>query len=440
MADKVKLTSDRIARLAPPAAGEFVLWDTEVASFGVRCTASGRKTFVLMYRVKGGGREAPRKRLTIGPAGPDGLSLDKARKIAKERVGDIAAGADPNAEAKAERQREILRLGAALDRYVVRDLDRRKIASRDQVVSSLRRGFDSLKNRDISGVTRRDVAECVEKLEKQTVASVDTKLKSGRASRRIGGRAAAAQFRAYARTFLNWATDQGLLQANPLAGWRRPRATRAELVARTGRAITDDEIRRVWSAADAIAAPYGDFVRVLLLTGQRRNEVSTMRWQDVDFAQAVWTIPAGVAKNGREHRVPLPDAVKAIIDRQPRHGRVPYVFAGVGGVPISGWSKRQAALRKASGVDFKLHDLRKTYRSGLSNLDIATDLAEVMLNHRRDDLIEIYDRADRWAQRRSAAGAWSAHVERVVGPLEHPSELPPGARRLDNIPQIGHSS
>ncbi len=416
LADKVKLTSDRIARLAPPTAGEFVLWDTEVASFGVRCTASGRKTFVLMYRVKGGGREAPRKRLTIGPAGSDGLPLDKARKIAKERAGDIAAGADPNAEAKAIRQREIVRLGAALDRYAARYLERRGIVSRSQVMSSLRRGLDSLKNRDISGVMRREVAECADALEKPTVQSVGAKLKSGKAFRRIGGPAAAAQFRVYARAFMNWATDQGLTTTNPLAGWRRPRATRAEIVARTGRAITDDEIRRVWSAADTVARPYGDFVRVLLLTGQRRNEVSTMRWQDVDFEQAVWTIPAGVAKNGREHRVPLPDAVKALIDRQPRHGRVPYVFAGVGGVPISGWSKRQAALRKASGVDFKLHDLRKTYRSGLSRLGVATDVAEMMLNHRRADLIEIYDRADRWAQRQNAAAAWAAHVGYVAVP------------------------
>jgi integrase len=157
-------------------------------------------------------------------------------------------------------------------------------------------------------------------------------------------------------------------------------------------------------------------VGVLLLTGQRKTETAVMRWEDIDLSRGVWTIPGGVAKNGREHSVPLPQQVVSIISHQNKFATTEYVFSGRGGVPLSGWSKRQDALVEASGVDFNLHDLRKTFRSGLSRLGVDQVLAEMMLNHKRDDLVEIYDREPRLAERREAAQRWAEHVTTIIAP------------------------
>ena len=412
MAEKTNLTEDRIQAMTPPATGERFLWDSKVPGFGVRCFPSGRKVFVLMYRVAGGGRAATRQRVTIGDVNK--VSLAKARTIAQTHNGDIAGGLDPRAEMRESKRREAARLDVALAAYD-RYLKRRQVENRAQCISALKRGMPQpLDKIDLASVDRRMIAERIEKIAVQSMQQVDTKTKAGKTKRIVGGPAAAAQFRSFAHTFLSWAADQGLIQANPIAGWRRPRTTRAELVKQPGRSISDGEIKSVWSACAKVANPYGDFVRILLLTGQRRTETARMRWRDVDLGQGVWTIPAGVAKNGREHAVPLPPIVSEILSRQERFNSTDYVFSGRGGVPLSGWSKRQAALVKESGVAFKLHDLRKTFRSGLSRLGVDLELAEMMLNHKRGDLIEIYDREQRSLDRQKASESWADHVAAVV--------------------------
>ena len=139
--------------------------------------------------------------------------------------------------------------------------------------------------------------------------------------------------------FLNWAVDTGLITAFPLAGWRRPRRTRAQLVARPGRALEDWELPIVWHVAAETGWPFGPYLRMLLLLGQRRLETSLMSWRDVDLEAGVWTISAAIAKTARQHRVPLPPAAVEILAGLPRTTSA-YVFPGRGGGPMAGWSKR----------------------------------------------------------------------------------------------------
>jgi integrase len=156
-----------------------------------------------------------------------------------------------------------------------------------------------------------------------------------------------------------------------------------------------------------------------------------MRWQDINFEEGVWTIPPGVAKNGREHRVPLPRFTIDILSCQRRLLDSPYVFAGRGGAAMSGWSKRMRSLASAGVGDFTLHDLRRTFRSGLSLLGVDADIAELMLNHARADLVERYDREPRWAERVSAAHMWAERVAGLVGSaIEHGDVVELAVRRL----------
>ena len=184
------------------------------------------------------------------------------------------------------------------------------------------------------------------------------------------------------------------------------------MAVRPGKSLSADELKAVWSACGDMPAPFGDYVRFLLLTGQRRKETALMRRTDVDLDAGVWTIPAKHAKNGREHRVPLPPVAVAIVAPPKRWAGDPHVFATGTGKPMSGWTKRQNKLVERSGVTFTLHDCRRTFRSGLTALKVESELAEIMLNHVRNDLIERYDREPRWqekSQRPQRGPITSAH-------------------------------
>ncbi len=139
-----------------------------------------------------------------------------------------------------------------------------------------------------------------------------------------------------------------------------------------------------------------------------------MKRADVDFANGVWTIPNTQTKNGREHRVPLPPFALAILQRQKKWAGCDYVFAGARGEAMTGWSKRQPDLVEKCGVGFTLHDCRRTFRSGLAAVGVDEDIAEMMLNHTREELLETYDREPRWKERVDAAQRWAQHIARVV--------------------------
>ena len=231
-----------------------------------------------------------------------------------------------------------------------------------------------------------------------------------------GGRPGAAQnLRKSASVFLGWAVDAGLIHASPLAGWRRQRRTRAERLAPAGRALADAELPAFWNAADAAPWPFDGYLKVLLLTGQRRTETAAMRWADIDPEAAIWTIPAAVSKSGRAHQVPLPPAVMEII-RATGRTTSPLVFPGRGGGVMSGWEKRMRPVREAAGLaHWTMHDLRRTFRTGLSALGIDYAVRELMLNHVvGDDLDQRYDRDPRLAGRVDAAERWADHVMRIV--------------------------
>lgn len=383
------LTEERI-RALKPTEKEVTLWDRDLRGFGVRCYPTGLKKFILQYRANGGGRNAQQRRITLGVAGS--VRLSDARAAAQKHLGEIAMGRDPQAERKEAVRADATRLDVLLDTYE-KHLAARKVVNRKTIMSLLRRELlGPLGKVYADNIRRRDVAERVEKLEAD------------------GWPGTAQDLRSKATTFFGWAVNRDLIYANPLAGWRRERTTRAQMKAPRGRALGSDEIRAVWVACGDVPAPFGDYVRLLLLTGQRRKETAMMRWADLDLGAGVRIIPAKQAKNGREHRVPLPPQAVELIARQRRWADDPYVFATGIGKPMSGWTKRQAKLVQFSSVAFTLHDCRRTFRSGLRALRVETELAEIMLNHVREDLIERYDREPRWAERMAAAAAWADQI------------------------------
>ena len=396
---RIALTAQRIERaVCPPGKDKDHLWDSVQPGLALRVYATGRKVFMAFYRV-GSGRGAPQRWDRLGDA--DAISLKDARDAARAKLGAVAKGTDPAGERRAQGKRDRARLAPALDAYEV-DLERRHVVKRKDRISLLRRELlKLLGNVELSTVARNDVVRLINAIEQD-------------------GRPGAAQdLRKNAAVFLGWAVDTGLLQASPLAGWRRPRRTRAQLLSRPGRALEDWELPILWGVANAAGWPFGPYLQMLLLLGQRRGETALISWLDVDVEAGVWTIPAAVTKSGRVHRVPLPPAAVAILSSLPRMASSGLVFPGRHGAPMTGWSKRLPPIVKqtsAAGMaSWTPHDCRRTMRTGLGRLGVDRIVAELLLNHAvSDELTAIYDRGDYWRARAEAAGRWAEHVLGIV--------------------------
>lgn len=400
----VRLTTIMVeSAVCPPGKTEVLLWDASCPGLAVRVHGTGAKTWCVRYRA-GKGREAPVRRLTLGRV--DKIGLAEARTAARKFLGEAAMGLDPAgkaAEQKVEaRDSKAAALGAAIDAYE-RELKRRKLVKRSEVISVLRRELrDELGEKtDVRTITRKKMVDRIEAV---------AKLRPG----------AAAYLRKASTGFLDWLANRGVIPQSPLAGYRKPRRTRAEMIEQPGRALDDAEVAKLWRATDA---RFGTLVRICLLTGTRRAEAAAMEWDDLDLKAGEWSIRAEVAKTGRARTVYLAPSAVELLESVPRIKDVALVFPSDAGTAITGWTKRVAAIAKASGVAFTMHDLRRTLRTGLSRLGVDRDTAELCLGHWRGDLIEAYDRNTAEPRQRKALELWAKHVENLCGG--------PGARVIE---------
>ena len=235
-----------------------------------------------------------------------------------------------------------------------------------------------------------------------------------------GSPVAANRVLAALRRMCNWAVERGIIALSPCDKLRPPTAEQSR-----DRVLIDGELKRLWAATEAIGWPFRDLVRLLLLTGQRRDEVGRMRWSEVDLDAALWTIPKERAKNGQAHPVPLSAPVLAILRTLPRvgggRGLTDYIFSTSGKTPVSGFSNSKDALDKRMGENspaWVLHDLRRTCASGMARLGIALPTIEKVLNHVSGSfggIAGIYNRHDFAAEKRCALDAWAGFIEQLVG-------------------------
>jgi integrase len=177
------------------------------------------------------------------------------------------------------------------------------------------------------------------------------------------------------KTFLRWCVGRAVLDQSPAEGVPLP----AKEVARD-HVLDDQELAEVILAARKIGGPYGGIVELLALTGQRREEVAGLTWQELDLEQRVWTIPKSRTKNGKAHVVHLSDQSLAVLKRTDQQG--PIVFSLLGSKPFQDFSTAKRQLDQLLGVTgWRLHDLRRTCVSGMARLGIAPHVADKILNH-----------------------------------------------------------
>ena len=254
-----------------------------------------------------------------------------------------------------------------------------------------------------------------------------TSIKRSLVAKRLGeiardnGGFAANRARAALSALFNWSIGEGFLDDNPVAGTHLP----TEEVKRD-RVLSDDEVALIWRHAGA--GDFGVILRLLLLTGARRDEVGAMAWTELQGA--TWTIPAERTKNGRPHELELPSAAVALLANHPaREGR-DLVFGSRAG-PFSGWSKAKieldarmlAALKAERGVQaalepWRLHDLRRTAATRMGDLGVQPHVVEAVLNHvsgSKAGVAGIYNRAAYRDEKRAALALWADRVTELTG-------------------------
>jgi integrase len=215
------------------------------------------------------------------------------------------------------------------------------------------------------------------------------------------------------RKLFNWTIERDLIEASPCAGVRPPAEEKSR-----DRVLSDDELRKVWKATEELGSPFGNIIQLLILTGQRRDEVGAMEWSEIDLEKGLWTLPRGRVKNDSGHEVPLsPTAVRIIQELRHVSGSK-FVFTTNGKAPVSGYTKAKNAIVEKSGVhEWRIHDLRRTVATGLARLGIALPVIERILNHVSGSfggIVGVYQRHDYAAEKRAALDSWARQLERIV--------------------------
>ena len=179
--------------------------------------------------------------------------------------------------------------------------------------------------------------------------------------------------------------------------------------------MSEDELAKVWQAATETPYPFGPMFRLLILTGQRRSEVTRAEWAEFNLLDKTWTIPASRAKNGQKHVVHLSDEALALLTGLPRLENSPYLFTTTGTTPVSGFSKAKEALDNACGVtDWRLHDLRRSFATiTTGKLGIAPHVIDKVLNHVNGavkGVAAVYQRAQYMDERQAAMEKWGEYL------------------------------
>jgi integrase len=384
----VKLTQTTVAKLRLPAGKtDAIFFDDDLPRFGVRLRAGGSSKFVVHYRLND-----LQHRVTIGHTAT--LTLEEARQRARKILVTVDEGGDPQAEKAGKRAAARLLFEGVARQY----LESRESSLRPKTLlgysGDLLRLWKPLHGSALNAVTRPVVAAHLRDIAKD----------SGDVSH---NRARGTLSAMYA-----WAIGEGLCENNPVIGTNTRDTKPRE------RVLTDAELAAVWTAAPD--NDYGRIVKLLLLTGQRRDEIGGLRWSEVDLNDGLITLPKERTKNGSEHKVPLSGEALRILQGVVAH-RDDLVF-GLGQNGFSGWSKGKTPLDAACGVQgWTLHDLRRTAATGMADLGVLPHVIEAVLNHvsgHKAGVAGIYNRSTYATEKRAALDRWASHIRVIIAQSE----------------------
>lgn len=365
----MRLTDITIRSLKAPEKGVVYFADDLLTGFGVRVSQAGTKSYVLTHGAR-------RTRETIGRVGI--IALSEARAEAKLRLAQYTLGKD---------KPKAISWNAAKDEYLTE--------RRPELSAHTNRAYAYYLNRifrygttKLTDITPHDLSDSLAKLNHTPVCQ----------------RYAFGTIRA----FMRWAHRKHYLDRNPMERMQSPHP----YVARE-RVLTDAELARVWNAASDDT--FGKIVKLLILTGQRRGEIARLKGNMISTDTI--TLPAALCKNRRPHTFPLGGLARTFLDLDLAGDE--YFFKGRGKeTPFDGWSKCKPKLEERAKVeDWTLHDLRRTFASGLAALGVSIPAIERLLNHISGSfggIVGVYQRYDYMPEMREAIQRWEHHIRAIA--------------------------
>lgn len=436
MTSRTILTDLLIRALPTPSQVSTQYPDAKCQGFGIRVSSKGVKTFYYRYELNGS-----EFRMTIGRY-PD-IKLADARLKADQARILVKAGIDPNptpdqqpaddaptptttpppavANNRLESAEPVL-FTAALKTYLEIHCPGH---ARQSTINEYR--FVLTKhyarpwaNRTVCSIKKSDV-----------IAVIDRAKANGQYS-------AARHAQKYVKTFFKWCRASDYILVSPCEDLPSPPKAK-----KRKRLLTNHEIRRVWQAAKAEGYPFGPITQLAILTAQRRSEVVGMQWDELDFAEAIWTIPGSRTKNGEANIVPLSTLALAIVSEIKRMTALsrdqaagtletslrdlypyycpapsPYVFPSKINPrrPFAGINRAKRRINSSAQIDhWVIHDLRRTTTTQLGSLDVPKDIQKRIINHSQSgDVTSIYDLYRYTEQRRKALQSWADKLLTII--------------------------
>ena len=335
---------------------------------------SGSKSWAVRYRY--GGRS---RKHTVGSYPV--FDLKAARDSAGSLLRAVSEGRDPE-------QRRSGSVEDVVAQFLRRHCKEYRPRSLKETERLLRLNvLESWHGRRIDAITRADVRTMLGRIKAPVTAN---------------------RVHSITRKLFNWAVENDIIASSPVAGVRPPSQETSR-----DRVLTDDELRKIWRAVPE--GPFGAILKLAILTGQRRSEVSGMEWAEIDGT--TWTLPKERTKNGRQHEVPLSRQATAILKKLPRISDR-FIFSLNSTTPFNGFSKSKARFDRAVKIpDWTIHDLRRTTASGMAKLGVSLVVIEKVLNHVSGSLagiVGVYQRHEFADEKRAALQQWADYVERLV--------------------------
>jgi integrase len=388
----MKLTAKTAAALTLPAGKSDVIhFDDQLPGFGfrIRQGAGGKvlRSWIVQYR-----RASATRRMLLGSA--EVVSAEAARQAARKALGAVANGQDPQGERADRRDADKLTLRKAVGEYLAvkkRELRPRSFFETARYLTG--NYFRSLHGMPLDTIERRDVATCIVRIARES------------------GNPAAGQARSKLSGFFTWCLRMGMVQANPVIGTHEPAQNRPR-----ERVLSDDELTAIWRACGD--DEYGKIVKLLILTGCRREEIGGMCWTEIK-PDGTWTLPTERSKNGRAHTLPLMPMMREIIGTVPQVVGRDQLFGERSPHGFTGWHECKPGLDQRSGVtdEWRLHDVRRSVATRMADIGIAPHIIEQILNHQsghKAGPAGIYNRSSYEREVKAALALWEDHIRALI--------------------------
>jgi len=388
----MKLT-DMLLRNLKPQTQRYLVWADQ--GLGIRVSPKGRKSFIYMYRYEGTSRF-----LTLGDY--PRMTLADARKAHAEAMKKLEQGIDPGAVTVAERRenREAPTVADLATEYLEKWAQPRKrswAVDKRILEKDVLPGWGRRKAKDI---TRRDVIRLLDRIAER-------------------GGVMANRTLAVVRKMFNFGLARDLVSGSPCIGVQAP-----ALENRRDRVLSTEEIKTFWRGLDQTHITLGIrlALKLMLVTAQRKGEVITAQWDDINLNELLWVIPE--TKNGLPHRVPLsPLALDLFKTAKTISGDSQWVFPSLRkDGPMAGPSVDHAlrlALQSLEMEHFTPHDLRRTAATCMTgSCGIPRLIVSKILNHAEPHITSIYDRASYDKEKQMALEAWALKLKSLIEDMQ----------------------